>query len=243
MHRVCWAPVVALLAILAAVPLSRALEPLTARWFAPVCIAVIVVLLLLLLYSELLRAQLRVFVSKHFLPFRYDYREEWLRLIDTLASPGQDRPLPERAIQALAQIVSSPAGVLWMRMADDMPYQCIEAWNTVLKPDVTVGSNDPIIVFMRERQWILDMSELDRRPDLYPGLARPAWLASLPDALLIVPLISGETVIGFVVLFQSSSAFRLTFEEIDLLADIRPTGGISPCAVSRRQAVIGGQAI
>ena len=36
-------------------------------------------------------------------------------------------------------------------------------------------------------------------------------------ALLVVPLISNETVIGFVVLFQSSSAFRLTFEEIDLL--------------------------
>jgi putative PEP-CTERM system histidine kinase len=208
---------VALSAILAAVPLSRALEPSAARWFAPVCIAVIVILLLLLLYSELLRAQLRVFISKHFLPFRYDYREEWLRLIDTLASPGQERPLPERAIQALAQIVGSPAGVLWMRMADDLPYQCIEAWNTSLKPDVTVGTNDPVIGFMRERQWILDTAELDRRPDLYPGLSRPTWLASFPDALLLVPLIGGETVIGFVVLFQSSSAFRLTFEEIDLL--------------------------
>jgi putative PEP-CTERM system histidine kinase len=209
--------VVALSMMLTAVPLSRALGPVTARWFAPLCIAVIVVLLLLLLFSELLRAQLRVFISKHFLPFRYDYREEWLRLIDTLASPGQDRPLPERAIQSLAQIVGSPAGVLWMRMADDLPYQCIEAWNTTLKPDITVDSTDPVITFMRERQWILDTAELDRRPDLYPGLVRPEWLKSLPAALLIVPLFSGEVVIGFAILFQSSSAFRLTFEEIDLL--------------------------
>ena len=32
-----------------------------------------------------------------------------------------------------------------------------------------------------------------------------------------MPLISNETLIGFMLLFQSSSAFRLTFEEIDLL--------------------------
>jgi putative PEP-CTERM system histidine kinase len=80
-----------------------------------------------------------------------------------------------------------------------------------------VNPGDPVVVFMRDRQWILDTAELTRQPDLYPGLSRPDWLESFPDGLLIVPLISSETVIGFVVLLQSSSAFRLTFEEIDLL--------------------------
>jgi len=203
--------------VLIGIPLFHSMADSTANWAAPVYVGLIGALLLLLLYSEPLRAQLRVFISKHFLPFRYDYREEWLRLIDTLASPGQDRPLPERAIQALAEIVSSPAGVLWMRTAEDAPFQCLEAWNTKLKTDATVSSSDPVIVFMRERQWILDTAELDRQPKLYPGLSRPDWLEVFPDGLLIVPLISGETVIGFVILFQSSSSFRLTFEEIDLL--------------------------
>lgn len=207
----------ALLLFMAGVPLARSLEPQSAERLASLLVIVVGSLLLLVLYSEPLRAQLRVFISKHFLPFRYDYREEWLRLIDTLASPGQARPLPERAIQALAQIVGSPAGVLWMRTAEGAPFQCIEAWNTNLKPDSTVNATDPVVVFMRERQWILDTAELDRQPELYPGLARPAWLDSFPQGLLVVPLMSGETVIGFVVLFQSSSAFRLTFEEIDLL--------------------------
>lgn len=174
-------------------------------------------LLTLVLFSESLRAQLRVFVSKHFLPFRYDYREEWLRLIDTLASPGQEQPLPVRAVRSLAQIVSSPAGLLWLRESENGPFQCVEAWNTQLAGDVTVDPDDPVVAFMRDRQWILDTAELQRQPELYTGLSRPAWLSTLPDALLVVPLISSETVIGFVVLFQSSSAFRLTFEEIDLL--------------------------
>jgi len=206
-----------LLLVLTGIPLFHSLADATVIWVVPIYVAVIGAVLLVLLYSEPLRAQLRVYVSKHFLPFRYDYREEWLRLIDTLASPGQNRPLPERAIQALAQIVSSPAGVLWMRTSEDAPFQCLEAWNTKLKSDATVSSSDPVVVFMRERQWILDTAELERRPNLYPGLSRPDWLNVFPDGLLIVPLISGETVIGFVILFQSSSAFRLTFEEIDLL--------------------------
>jgi len=206
-----------LLLVLLSIPFFRAMNPSTAVWSAPLYVSGVAVVLLPILFSERLRAQLRVFVSKHFLPFRYDYREEWLRLIDTLASPGQQRPLPERAIQSLAQIVSSPAGVLWMKIAEDAPFQCVEAWNTKLDADLAVDPADPVVAFMRERQWILDTAELDRQPELYPGVLRPDWLASFPDGLLIVPLFSSEEVIGFIVLFQSSSAFRLTFEEIDLL--------------------------
>jgi len=209
--------VTVLVLVLSGLPLFRSNWMAAHGWVAPVYVASLMFGLLLVLYSEQLRAQLRVFISKHFLPFRYNYRDEWLRLIDTLASPGQERPLPERAIRALAQIVGSPAGVLWMRSADDAPYQCIEAWNTKLKPEGTVGGRDAVVEFMRERHWILDTAELDRQPELYPGLTRPEWLNDFPDALLVVPLMSGETVIGFVILFQSSSAFRLTFEEIDLL--------------------------
>jgi len=35
---------------------------------------------------------LRVFISKHFFENKYDYREEWLRLIDALTSPEEELP-------------------------------------------------------------------------------------------------------------------------------------------------------
>jgi putative PEP-CTERM system histidine kinase len=203
--------------VLALMPLTRLLAPGVAQPTATLLMTLMILPVGALLFSQRLSARARVFLSKHFLPFRYDYREEWLRLIDTLASPEQPLPLPERVIKAVAQIVGSPAGLLWMRRAQDGPFVCTAGWNTKMLPDVEVQMDDPILSFMFHRQWILDTAELARSPAMYNGLARPAWLERFPDALLLVPLISNEALIGFMLLLQSSSAFRLTFEEIDLL--------------------------
>jgi putative PEP-CTERM system histidine kinase len=203
--------------IVAVMPFYRSLEPDTAHPLAILLIGLTGSPVAALLFSQRLSARARVFLSKHFLPFRYDYREEWLRLIDTLASPEQRLPLRERAIKSVAQIVGSPAGILWMRREPDGALVCTAAWNTKMWSDARVPLDDPTITLMFERQWILDTAELARNPAMYDGLARPAWLEHFPDALLLVPLISNEVLIGFMLLLQSSSAFRLTFEEIDLL--------------------------
>jgi putative PEP-CTERM system histidine kinase len=202
---------------LAMMPVFRAMEPPLTHLLAILLMASVLVPMAAVMFSQQLSARIRVFVSKHFLPFRYDYREEWLRLIDTLAAPEQPLPLPERVIKAVAQIVGSPGGLLWMRRAQDGAFVCTASWNTKMLPDVEVRPDDPIITFMFQRQWIFDTAELTRNPAMYNGLSRPAWLERFPEALLLVPLISNEALIGFMLLQQSSSAFRLTFEEIDLL--------------------------
>ena len=46
-------------------------------------------LLGVLLFSAQLRARLRVLINKHFFHFKYEYREEWLRFIETLEIPSQ----------------------------------------------------------------------------------------------------------------------------------------------------------
>lgn len=206
-----------LLLALLLLPVFRTMPPAVAQQSALLLALVTGIPMCLLLFSERLNARLRVYVSKHFLPFRYDYREEWLRLIDTLVSPESRSPLPERVIRGVAQIVGSPAGVLWMRAGDGNAFTATAGWNTRTLPEERILPDDPALIFMLERQWTIDTAELARRPELYGGLRRPVWLSSFPEGLLIVPLISNETLIGIIVLFQSSSAFRLTFEEIDLL--------------------------
>ncbi len=67
-------------------------------------------LLVVLLFSGQLRSRLKVFLSKHFFSYRYDYREEWLRLISVLSGKVLQATLPERIIFALCELVESPAG-------------------------------------------------------------------------------------------------------------------------------------
>lgn len=206
-----------LLIALLLLPVFRAMALDSAQQFALLLVVATGVPLGLLLFSTRLNARLRVLISKHFLPFRYDYREEWLRLIDTLVSPESGAPLPERVIRGVAQIVGSPAGVLWMRASDNGPFTVAAGWNIRVLPEASIVPDDPTLMFMLERQWTIDTAELARRPELYGGLSRPDWLESFPEGLLIVPLISNKVLIGVIVLFQPSSSFRLTFEEIDLL--------------------------
>jgi putative PEP-CTERM system histidine kinase len=206
-----------LVALLALMPLTRSMSTENAQPLAGLLITLAGLPIAVLIFSENLSARLRVFVSKHFLPFRFDYREEWLRLIETLSAPEQRMPLPERSIKAVAQIVGAPAGLLWWHDNDQQTYRCTANWNTGLWPEIEVRREEPALRFMCERQWILDTAELDRDPELYDGLSKPAWTEQLPEGLLVVPLISNEELLGFIVLFHSSSAFRLAFEEIDLL--------------------------
>ena len=60
-------------------------------------------------------SKLKVFVSKHFFSYRYDYREEWLRFTRTLSAESSAQSVQERAIMALADLVESPGGALWLR--------------------------------------------------------------------------------------------------------------------------------
>ena len=76
-----------------------------------------VVFVLLVATSGRFRSRLRVFVSKHFFSYRYDYREEWLRFTRTLSTDSSVVGVQERAIMALADLVESPGGTLWL--ADD----------------------------------------------------------------------------------------------------------------------------
>ena len=74
------------------------------------------------------RSKLRVFVSKHFFSYRYDYREEWLRFTRTLSTEGAFLGVHERVIMALANLVESPAGMLWLQ-TEGRGIQMSARWN------------------------------------------------------------------------------------------------------------------
>lgn len=172
-----------------------------------------VILLLALLFSGTLRSWLRVFISKHFFSYNYDYREEWLNFTRTL-SEGK-HGLEERVIQALAQLVESPGGGLWISR-ESGNCEAVTHWNMPLARGLE-AVNGPFCKFLERKEWVIELQEYARNPEKYSAIILPQWLQAIPKAWLIVPLIQHRKLFGFVVLAQSRSRVKLNWEVRDLL--------------------------
>ncbi|MDR2032212.1 MAG: PEP-CTERM system histidine kinase PrsK [Azoarcus sp.] len=176
------------------------------------------VLLAVFMSSSAQRARLRVLISKHLFPYRYDYRIEWLRFTRALSASGDERFDPGQAVvSALADLVESPGGVLWLRRATGGDYT-IQARRKQPEAEVVEAADSPFVRFMREREWIIDLEEYRRSPTTYPGLRLPDWLAThFPSAWLLIPLTGGTGLIGFVMLAAARTRFEVDWEVLDLL--------------------------
>ncbi len=174
------------------------------------------VVLIALLFSGQLRARVKVLINKHFFSYRYDYREEWLRLIDILTGRHSDQPLYERVIFAIGEIVDSRGGLLWL-CDEQGTCRPVARFNhpEVALPNQSAG--EPLVNFMEERRWVVNIEEYEGNPGLYGSLTLPSWLAQVEDPWLIVPLMHDDRLRGFVVLIQSRAPQTLNWENMDLL--------------------------
>lgn len=174
--------------------------------------------LLFLLFSSALRARLKVFLSKHFFRNKYDYREEWLRLIAAL-SGFEGRSTRQILIKALAQIVSSPAGLLWVMVEKENTYQLVANYHASEDaPDIPM--NAPLIEFIAKKGWLIDLQEYAVNPKHYGDLRLPDWLAENTAAWLIVPLITRQELVGLILLTKAPGPPKLNYEDRDLLKTV-----------------------
>ncbi|MFV2055970.1 MAG: XrtA/PEP-CTERM system histidine kinase PrsK, partial [Thiohalomonadales bacterium] len=144
-------------------------------------------ILVALFFSGQFRGKLRVSVNKHFFNYRYDYRNEWLRFIDTLSDEKLDTQLRTRVISAIADIVDSPGGMLWLKNDDD--YQLSAVWNVKLAADQTLYDRDiqSLVEYMQSQKHVVDVDEgfLDNTSNDYHF---PEWSEKLSESWLYVPL-------------------------------------------------------
>ena len=172
--------------------------------------------LVALVVSGSLRSWLKVFVGKHFYSYRYDYREEWLRFTAMLSSKRSPEETGGMIVRGLAKMVECPAGSLWASTGPDQPYTQVAVWNMPRVTEVEpVGS--PFSVFMRDKGWVIDLEEFRSAPRRYATLTLPTWLLGSPNPWLVVPLLVGEDMLGFVLLARPRTSMDLNWEVLDLL--------------------------
>jgi putative PEP-CTERM system histidine kinase len=161
------------------------------------------------------RSKLNVFVSKHFFSYRYDYREQWLRFTRTLSAESSVAGVQEHSIKALADLVESPGGMLWLKQENE-GYRPASRWN-MAAVDAVEPVDGSLPAFLERSGWVVNVSEHASDPVRYPGLALPEWIASIPSAWLVVPLVSGTGMLGFVILATPRTTIDVNWEVRDLL--------------------------
>ncbi len=184
------------------------------------------VVLASLLLSRTLWRRFKVFIATHFYRNKFDYRIEWLRFIQTLSSDrnhGGDGDVRRVAIQAVAQIFNCPEGVLFMREGQSRRLRgCLRLVGNGHQqqrvPAAPVGAELPR--FLEDRQWIIDIEEYLRSPDLYGNIQLPSWLIAERAWRIVTPLLLIDRLVGFLVLRSPPPPFHITFEDLDLFKTV-----------------------
>jgi putative PEP-CTERM system histidine kinase len=162
------------------------------------------------------RSKLRVFISKHFFSYRYDYREEWLRFTRTLSTEGGAQNVQEQSIKALADLVESPAGALWLT-DDARGFVPVARWNMPPPDNAVERADGALAKFLARSGWIVSIGEWRTHPERYEHIPVPAWLGALSSSWLMIPLFQGTHLLGFVVLTVPRTKIVIDWEVRDLL--------------------------
>ncbi|MCP4408027.1 MAG: PEP-CTERM system histidine kinase PrsK, partial [Gammaproteobacteria bacterium] len=173
------------------------------------------ILLAALLFSGQMRARLKLFLNKHFYKNKYEYREEWLRLLKTISVKHPDAGLHETSIRAMASIVDSPGGQLWL-IRDTQRYLCVETWS-MNRVDEIESRHSSLIRFLEQSDYVINLLEYDSEPEQYAGLALPQWMEKSDRAWLIVPLRHHDELFGFMVLANPHTPRQINWEDRDFL--------------------------
>ena len=175
------------------------------------------VLLLVLVFSGAMRARLRVFLGKNFFSYRYDYRVEWLRFTAMLSTQSSPQEVGALVVRGLADMVECSAGALWFKALGDDQFVQSATWNLPELP-AREPTDSLFSRFIAEREWIIDLPAAHaRRSAADEAEVVPGWLGELPDAWLVVPLLVGDELLGFVVLARPRTQVALDWEVRDLL--------------------------
>lgn len=178
--------------------------------------SVALVALVSVLLSGAMRAKLRVYINKNFFSYRYDYREEWLKFTAMLSSQSSPQELGVSVIKGVAHLVESPSGSLWLQRQGQGAYQQAATWNAPACAEI-VTAQVPLAHYLRVSGWIVDLDEFRRAPQRYPELELPEWLQAESRCWLLVPLLLGSDLTGFVLLGPPRTRMELNWEVRDLL--------------------------
>jgi putative PEP-CTERM system histidine kinase len=175
-----------------------------------------IILLAGILLSGQMRAQLRMFLGKHFYASKYDYRQEWVQLTDGLSRATQGERRFKTAIEILANMVEARSGMLWLCNAEGDQYRNVASWG-MAETETLEPTSSSFIQFLQQTGYLINLNEYDSHAEEYENLVLPTWLDEVQQPWLIVPLSGLHTLTGFIVLASPLLENEINWEDRGLL--------------------------
>ncbi len=171
--------------------------------------------LIAVLFSATIRRRFNAFLVKHFYRNKYDYREAWLRLTQSLSRTGDLQESAANGLEGLARIIGAQRGDLWLER-DSHRYDLLVSLGGS-QPAASHGREHPLVAFLSQTGWVIDSEEYAREPDRYKTAFGHSDDGVLPADSVVVPLDCQGYLQGFVILRKPSGLRSLNFEDHDIL--------------------------
>ncbi|WP_339668584.1 XrtA/PEP-CTERM system histidine kinase PrsK [Dasania marina] len=172
-----------------------------------------------LFISQTLRSRLNVWINKHFFRHKYDYRVEWLKLINALSRPSDNQDFQLIAVQTLASIFKSPKGGLWRQQ--DKTFTLAASYQLELpSPPPSEPVDSEFCHALKEHEWVFSPRSPDQGKISELNALLPEWIAAIPDLWLVVPLLTEKDLLGFIILTEPEIDTDITWEDLDLLKTV-----------------------
>lgn len=179
-------------------------------------VAAAIIAVVLLLTSTGFRSLLNVLINKHLFSHKYDYRSEWLKLIDGLSKPANSQEAFAIALNAVMAIFKSSGGGLYLSKGNQ--FNLVFSRNIIIAPQQTEQQSSSFSRVLREFEWVFfprlppTQTQLDRFNETLPD-----WIRLIDNVWLVMPLIYETKLTGFIILNEPKINTSLNWEDLDLL--------------------------
>ncbi len=173
------------------------------------------IVLLIMLLSERFRREVKVALHKNFYQHKHDYRTQWLRFTQQLATSSSGEELLQRILAAYCDIfgISGAAMFLFEKSRGGYCMTATHEFGTVV--DVISPANS-LVRFMKERAWVVNAR--DENPEIMEENGR---FFTDNQVSFVIPLFSGKDVEGFIVLGRAIKEDEVyIYEDYDLMKTI-----------------------
>ncbi|MBT1064868.1 PEP-CTERM system histidine kinase PrsK [Bowmanella sp. Y26] len=175
------------------------------------------ILLLVLFLSNTFRARIKVFITKHFFANQYDYREEWLKLSQSLSgSENNLRQVFDNGLNSLMAAINYSSGMLLKFNGKNQ--QIMSSIGHPPLTDIEKEVLEQLKVFLQQKHWLVDIEELRYRPFVYEGLKVNHAILNQCRFQLVLPFYRDEQLWGVALLYApTEQKIRLDWELRDYL--------------------------